>query len=1214
MDGSTDAGRLQAMPFGQQARGRPIFTALFVVIAVAVVAVATADRAAASFDVTMNRLTGAPSFLRGSIPVHGPGDARARALAAVERQSEPLGIRRPRAELDHGVMSVDGLGMRHVKFRQMYHGIPVETALLTVHLRADATKVVAISNGFVPGISLPTVRPRVNLEHAVSLALAQLPAGQPIGRPRLVVYPGGAPERSGERAVLAWVVKLADWTELSLASYVIDASTGDLVDVIDHAHDSRDRLTYDANHGAGIPSSLPGELERTEDDPPTGNADVDWAHDFAGETYDYFADTHGRDGYDGRGTTMRSTTHFGTGFGNAFWWAAGTDNEQTVFGDEMATRDVVAHEWTHAVTLYTADLSYAWQSGALSESFSDIFGAMVDRDDWSIGEDSALGVIRSLADPAAYGQPDHVDDWLTTCGDNYGVHTNSGITNKAFYNIATALGRERAERIFYRALTVYLFPSSSLEDARAAAIQAAVDLYGEGSPERAEVISRFGAVGLDGTWQAPRLVCGGVGIESGRCESDDSLLGGSGMPLGWLEPTCLSRATSSVGAPVVQLGAQGQAFAAWPGWDQPTRRIRYAYHQGGVWSEPTTLTSARSLAQNPRIAESGSGSVLVSWEELWLPNWQVRVAEVSPGGQASPAVAVSPPDTSAYASHLTAAGDYAVAAWLQNESGAPIEVPQQALYTSVKSGAHWEPAEMLSEPGASVSTGTRAVAVNEAGDAIAVWREYSGFTLRIRASARSSSGNWSEPAETLASGDALASHIVDYPTVALDGQGNAMVAWGELSEGAWRLRAALRQGDAAPDAGWSDPVDHPYATDAIYGPKIALDGNGGGLIAWASGETDGWHIMATSITDGELWGETVDLGAVGRPQDLPTPDVAVNGHDDEIVVWSRATNPIATVFDVHAATRSAPTEGAPDDWQESVILAADQPLSPTPRVSLDPAGDALVVWRSGLPEFSTIRSAVHDVAGPELHDVSAPPSADVRSQVTFSVTARDTWSQIDEVTWSFGDGQVATGSSVAHSYSEPGTYSVDLAATDELGNKTTASETIEITAVPEPPPPLAPPPAPVLAPPPALVSADTTKPRIKRFKLTDKRISRKLLRIRGKRAVKIAYTLTEKAMVNFKIQKRLSKRKRVKRQARCEKILSRERRSKCEKKAKRSYKTVASFTRQAKKGINRSTMPKEIAKKLKTGSYRIEAQATDAVDNASRKKAVRFEVVEKEKK
>jgi Zn-dependent metalloprotease len=158
-----------------------------------------------------------------------------------------------------------------------------------------------------------------------------------------------------------------------------------------------------------------------------------------------------------------------------------------VYGDGFPVKDVTAHELTHAVTERTANLEYRWQSGALNESISDIFGAMVDRDDWLMGEDLPIGAIRDMDNPGAFGQPGNV-------------------------NVATSIGKGDAERIFYRALTVYLQPQSTLEDSRAAALQAAEDLFGVGSTQAQAVNTGFGAVGLTGTFSPPANSCGIPGV------------------------------------------------------------------------------------------------------------------------------------------------------------------------------------------------------------------------------------------------------------------------------------------------------------------------------------------------------------------------------------------------------------------------------------------------------------------------------------------------------------------------------------------------------------------------------------------------------------------------------------------------------------------------------------------------------------------------------
>lgn len=214
------------------------------------------------------------------------------------------------------------------------------------------------------------------------------------------------------------------------------------------------------------------------------------AHYYAGEVFDYYYDTFGRVSYDNQGADIRSTVHYGSNYNNAAW----TGN-QMIYGDGDGSTftylsgadDIVAHELTHAVTDTTAELVYENQSGALNESFSDVFGFFVDSEDWLMGEDvytpgTSGDALRSLSNPNAYNQPDHMDEYRnlpnTESGDWGGVHINSGIPNKAAYYTINSIGISKAEDIYYRALTVYLTPSSNFSSARQALIQSAQDLYG----------------------------------------------------------------------------------------------------------------------------------------------------------------------------------------------------------------------------------------------------------------------------------------------------------------------------------------------------------------------------------------------------------------------------------------------------------------------------------------------------------------------------------------------------------------------------------------------------------------------------------------------------------------------------------------------------------------------------------------------------------------
>ena len=239
------------------------------------------------------------------------------------------------------------------------------------------------------------------------------------------------------------------------------------------------------------------------------------AHSNAGLSYQYFEDVHGRESIDGDGGTIISFVNVadetGSSMGNAFWngiaiFYGNGDNSFFPLGRGL---DVAGHELSHGVVQQTANLEYQGESGAMNESFADIFGAMIDRDDWQIGEDVVRqnafpsGALRDMEDPhngASQGdwgggfQPKHVNEQFTGSQDNGGVHINSGIPNHAYYELATQIGKDKAERIFYRALTNYLTKSSQFVDLRAAVERATDDLYG--GAELNAVANAFNDVGI----------------------------------------------------------------------------------------------------------------------------------------------------------------------------------------------------------------------------------------------------------------------------------------------------------------------------------------------------------------------------------------------------------------------------------------------------------------------------------------------------------------------------------------------------------------------------------------------------------------------------------------------------------------------------------------------------------------------------------------------
>ncbi len=225
------------------------------------------------------------------------------------------------------------------------------------------------------------------------------------------------------------------------------------------------------------------------------------AHFNAGLCYEYFKNTFGRESLDGIGGTINSIVNIsesdGSSMENAFWngYFMGYGNGGTAFEPLAGALDVAGHEMSHGVIQNTANLVYQFQPGALNESFADVFGVMLDREDWKLGEDIvnrtyfSSGALRDMQNPnngestGHYAwQPKHMNEYqrMASNEDNGGVHVNSGIPNRAFYNFATnsAVGKDRAEQVYYRALASYLTQSSKFVDCRLAVVKAANDLYG----------------------------------------------------------------------------------------------------------------------------------------------------------------------------------------------------------------------------------------------------------------------------------------------------------------------------------------------------------------------------------------------------------------------------------------------------------------------------------------------------------------------------------------------------------------------------------------------------------------------------------------------------------------------------------------------------------------------------------------------------------------
>ena len=508
---------------------------------------------------TVSARTGLVSFLSfaphqqtlGKLPGTAPAEARARAF--LDGYGPAFGIFGRESVALTRVDGTDEVGMEHVRFRQTYQGVPVTGGELTVHLRGAA--VVAVNAKTVAGLETVNTVPVVSAAEATVLAASALVDGLGItdaqlSAPRLELLNKGHLGGRGFATALVWFIEAR---KTDLREYLwIDAVGGKLVLQFSQLADALDREVHDADDpGDGVFNSLALNLVRGEGAPATLDTDVDTAYDYSGDTYNYFFGEHGRDSYDAAGATLKSWVHFCPSaaaidcpYANAFW-----NGSQMVYGEGFSEADdVVGHELTHAVTERTANLFYYMQSGALSESFSDIFGETVDQTNaggtdtpnnartagncsmffpggpdnsyrWLMGEDvPGFGAIRDMWNPTCFSDPGKVSDGQFVCGDDYridqgGVHTNSGVPNHAYalmvdggaYNgkTVTGMGLTKAGKIQYRALANYLTSASDFLDNYNALKQSCEDLIGTAGITAAnctEVGDALDAVEMSSVW------------------------------------------------------------------------------------------------------------------------------------------------------------------------------------------------------------------------------------------------------------------------------------------------------------------------------------------------------------------------------------------------------------------------------------------------------------------------------------------------------------------------------------------------------------------------------------------------------------------------------------------------------------------------------------------------------------------------------------------
>lgn len=470
----------------------------------------------------------------------------------------------------------DDIGYTHYRFQQLYKGLNIDDAQFFVHEKEGT--VITASGIILNGLNI-SVAPTISNSDVPYYAKNGNENAKVLSDAELLItrISYDTPPIS-DNYKLAYKIDILYNDNSRLAVY-IDANNGSILKKIPLTLNCEigtcqtlyngqqsiktnyrgslfnDYQLVDFCHGVGIHTYLDGD-EPTDGDnnwslqAERGATSAHWA---AGLTWDYFLGTFGRYGTNNNNggiDIIASDTDSPLNAG--FTKEGGSYNhDKIVIGardgginsTDYATIDVVAHEFTHGVTAYTAQLVYAGQSGALNESYSDIFGEMVEAYqngscDYVHGEEHASNYFhkRSMLNPSLnnahlsssdiYGCPDTYlgTNWYSGTEDFGGVHINSSVQNYWFYLLAEGgsgtndngevysvqgIGKIKAAAITYRSLTQYMGYASGFNAARNHSIIAAEDLYGTCSNEAIQTANAWYAVGVGGVSPAyNREVCG----------------------------------------------------------------------------------------------------------------------------------------------------------------------------------------------------------------------------------------------------------------------------------------------------------------------------------------------------------------------------------------------------------------------------------------------------------------------------------------------------------------------------------------------------------------------------------------------------------------------------------------------------------------------------------------------------------------------------------
>ncbi|WP_327309199.1 M4 family metallopeptidase [Streptomyces sp. NBC_01298] len=481
----------------------------------------------------------------GATAVTLSSGARAQAISAAQSASadtaRAIGLSGGERLVARDVIK-DADGTVHTRYERTYAGLPVLGGDLVVHQKKDGSR--KTTKGTEASVA-PAGARTLKAAPAGAREVVWAATGKPVFAYESVLTGTRTDGTPSERHVITDAASGAELysyeaieTGTGASEYsggvtlgtTLSGSSYSLTDAARGGH-----KTYDLN---GATSTATGTLFTDADDKwgdgtPSNRqtAAVD-AHYGAAVTWDFYQAELGRNGIAGDGRAAYSRVHYGNAYVNAFWsdscfcmtYGDGANNLKP-----LTSLDVAGHEMSHGLTAATAKLNYSRESGGLNEATSDIFGTSVeffannssDIGDYLIGEKIDIRgngtPLRYMDKPSKDGAS--ADSWSKTVG-RLDVHNSSGVANHFFYLLSegsgaktingvsynsptsngstvTGIGRVKAYKIWYKALSTYMTSTTNYAGARTATLQATADLYGTTGAEYQQVTAAWKAVNVN---------------------------------------------------------------------------------------------------------------------------------------------------------------------------------------------------------------------------------------------------------------------------------------------------------------------------------------------------------------------------------------------------------------------------------------------------------------------------------------------------------------------------------------------------------------------------------------------------------------------------------------------------------------------------------------------------------------------------------------------